>query len=81
MWIPEHDAEMQLKVMVVSHFGLYGHRGQDSTSSIVRDNFYWRTMKEDVATFVRKCLHFLLTRSGEMVSRPMGQALHSSRVK
>ena len=80
IWVPEDDPEMQLKVMVVSHCGLCGHRGQESSESIVRENFYWRTLKDDMATFVRKCLHCLLTRSGEMVPRPLGQALHASRV-
>lgn len=35
IWVPEHDAELKLKIMVVSHGGTMGHRGQDATISTV----------------------------------------------
>lgn len=79
IWIPEDDKELQLKVLVVSHCGTVGHRGGAATHSIVAEEFWWSGMKADVSTFVRGCLHCLMTRGGDVVPRPLGTALHGTK--
>ena len=36
-------------------------------------------MSKDIQSFVQGCLLCILTRSGEMIPRPLGHALHGSR--
>jgi len=76
IWIPSNALEPRLKVMVVSHSGTIGHRGQDASLSILSEDFWWDTMKEDVAALVRGCLHCLVSRTGEIIPRPLSHALH-----
>ena len=79
MWIPGKDVELQLKILVISHCGLVGHRGAVATASIVAETFWWETMKDDVAQFVKDCLHCITTRTGSVIPRPFGTALHADR--
>lgn len=79
IWIPAKDLELQMKVLVVSHCSLGGHRGQDATESIIRENFVWRDMKGDIAEFVKTCIHCIVTRAGEVIPRPLGTQLHGQR--
>ena len=39
IWIPSADKELQLKLMVVSHCGIMGHRGADATKRSARHCF------------------------------------------
>jgi len=71
--------ELQLKVLVCSHCGSIGHRGRDATRSIVKESFWWSSMDADVEQVVRGCYHCIVTRSGEVVPRPLGHALHGER--
>lgn len=79
IWIPQEDKELQLKLLIVSHSGAMGHRGCDATASVLSEMFWWPTMKQDVAALVQGCLHCIVTRSGDVVPRPLGTALHGSR--
>lgn len=42
----------------------------------VREAFVWERMSDDVAAFVRSCLHCIVTQTGEVVPRPLGHGLH-----
>lgn len=79
IWIPEADLELQLKVLVASHYGTIGHRGIEATRSILRENFFWENMDQDVEQLVKGCIHCLLVRSGDIVPRPLAHALHGDR--
>jgi len=79
IWIPEEDLELQLKVMVCSHCGTLGHRGMDSTMSIIQEDFWWSTLAQDVSKLVRGCYHCIITRTGKVVPRPLGHAIHGAR--
>lgn len=57
LWIPKVDLELMLKIIVCSHCGTIGHRGKDSTKSILLENFWWKTIDKDVDEVVRGCLH------------------------
>lgn len=79
VWIPECDVELKFKLLIVSHCGSMGHRGKDSTESVLREDFTWNHLSSDVASFVQGCLHCIMTRTGEVVPRPLGHALHGDR--
>ena len=79
IWIPQGELELQLKLMVTSHCGTVGHRGQDTTLSILRETFWWPGMKVDVQAFVRGCLHCLVSRAGVVIPRLLGHALHAEK--
>ena len=52
IWIPSADEELQLKLMVVSHCGIMGHRVADATKSVLRETFYWNELDKYVEVFV-----------------------------
>lgn len=79
VWIPSQALTLQMKIIVVSHCSLGGHRGHAATESIVREHFVWTNMGEDIAEFVRSCIHCIITRTGEIVPRPLGSAIHGTR--
>ena len=78
-WIPQEDLDLQFKIIITSHCGSVGHRGSDATLSIIKENFHWTTMQKDVKEFVRHCLHCIITRSGDVIPRPLAQALHGEK--
>lgn len=75
-WIPQADADLMLRLLVVSQCGSIGHRGMDATESILKENFIWEGMQADVAQFVRGCFHCMVPRSGKMIPHPLRYALH-----
>ena len=79
IWITSADKELQLKLMVVSHCGIMGHRGADATKSVLRETFFWNELDKDVEVFVGQCFHCILTRSGKLIPRPLATALHGER--
>lgn len=79
IWIPPQDLALQMKLLVASHCSLGGHRVKDATESIVCEHFIWTNMKDDVHGFVAACIHCLITRTEEVVPRPLGTPLHGSR--
>lgn len=76
IWIPQEDLELHLKIIVFSHCGTVGHRGMDATKSIILERFWWPTVEKDVEKLVRGCYHCITTRTGEVVPRPLGHAIH-----
>lgn len=79
MWIPSDSDEIKLKLLVLSHCGALGHRGKTTTESVLREYFVWDGMADHVATFVSSCLHCIITRTGEVVPRPIGHALQDDK--
>ena len=71
--------DVQLKVLVVSHFGIMGHRGVEATSSTIHELFAWDGMSRDVEAFVGGCIHCIVSRAGHKIPRPLASALHGSR--
>ena len=51
-WIPEQDADLHLKLLVIAHCGPSGHRGRDTALSILKQNFSWKMMDEECFAFV-----------------------------
>jgi hypothetical protein len=57
IWIPAECTDLQLRICVVGHTGLSGHRGTKTTVYHIRSMFYWPTLQEDIAMFCSTCLH------------------------
>ena len=79
VYIPKDEFELQVKLLVVSHCSTLGHRGMDATESVLCEEFYWDNVHKDVRNFVKGCVHCLITRSGSLIPRPLGSALHGKR--
>ncbi|KAF0744145.1 hypothetical protein Ae201684_001287 [Aphanomyces euteiches] len=77
VWIPLSEGELQMRLCVVAHFGMGGHRGVNATRQVLSDRFWWPHMGEDVAFFVGRCLHCATT--GAHVLRPFGMAPHATK--
>jgi hypothetical protein len=79
IWIPAAATDLQLRVCIVGHTGLAGHRGTQTTIHLISSVFYWSTLREDVTLFCSTCLHCRSTLGGTIEPRPWGEALHASR--
>ena len=77
--IPEGDAELQIKLNVVSYCGAAGHRGVKTTLSILKKTYHWNTMGEDCRAFISMCLHCLVGKSGHRIPRPTALTLRATR--
>jgi Integrase zinc binding domain/Integrase core domain len=78
IWIPAEFTDLQLRICVVGHTGLSGHRGTKTTVYNIRSMFYWPTLQEDVTMFCSTCLHCCSSLGGDVEPRPWGEALHAS---
>jgi len=79
IWIPDEAAELQLKLLVIAHCGQAGHRGADSTESILKETYHWTGLKEDVIEFTKACLHCIVGKTGHKIPRPISLTLHASK--
>lgn len=61
IWIPDSASDLQLRLCIIAHTGPSDHRGQSTTETVLRANYFWSTMTSDVRTFVRACIHCLST--------------------
>ena len=79
VWIPETEIRMQLRICVIVHCGRGGHRGADTTYGMIKQYFFWRTMRGDIKNFCDSCLHCLSTIGGTRVLRPLSNAMHATK--
>jgi len=78
-WIPDEADDLQLRLLVVAHCGVGGHRGAESTESTLREEFTWSTLKEDVRDFVADCIHCMMAKTGHKIPRPFAETLHAEK--
>jgi hypothetical protein len=57
VWVPQDAARMQVRLCVVAHFGIAGHRGVETTLQRLKLRFWWHSMAKDDKFFVARCLH------------------------
>jgi Integrase zinc binding domain len=79
VWIPSDADDLQLRICIVAHMGIWGHRGRKTTTDRIKGIFDWDTLAEDVKTFCNTCLHCLSTIGGDREPRPLGDALHAGK--
>lgn len=71
---------MKLRVLIAAHMGLGGHICPKFSQASVVAHFFWCAMTTDVEEFVRSCLHYLCTASGNIVPRTLEHALHATEM-
>ncbi|GMF65957.1 unnamed protein product [Phytophthora lilii] len=47
IWIPDDAVDMQMRICVVGHFGIAGHRGMKVTLQQIKAKFVWTNMAKD----------------------------------
>ena len=84
VWVPQREREpaevsaataMRLRLMVVAHCGMGGHRGSGATARALGATFWWPSLKEDVKAFSGSCLQCCKNAHGHTVPRPLGEAV------
>lgn len=78
IWIPKKSVEIQLKLLVAAHCGVFGHRGIETTFNALREQYIWDSMEEDVKVFVRDCIHCLVAKIGLGIPRPLTLTEHAT---
>ena len=63
-WIPDGSLELQVRLLVVSHCGVGGHRGRKATVHTVRSRYSWTNLEQDATEFAEQCLLCLMTAGG-----------------
>ncbi len=79
VWIPEEEGMLQLRICIIAHTTATGHRGEKSAVMAVSKEFLWSTLKEDVKTFCRTCIHCLAIKGGVRVPPRYGPAFHGTK--
>ncbi|KAF4147750.1 Integrase zinc binding domain [Phytophthora infestans] len=77
VWIPDVATSLQVRVCVVGHFDIAGHRGILVTQQQIGERFFWTGMRDDIEYFVKKCLHCASTVGGPPQPRLLGEAMHA----
>lgn len=75
-WIPKDAKELQLRIIIARHGGIGGHRGQYATRSAIAESFVWHGIQTQVDHFLRRCIHCIVSRSGEKIPWPLAHALN-----
>jgi hypothetical protein len=75
IWVPTHI--LQVRIMIIAHCSLSGHRGIDVTLKLVEKRFWWEMMKSDIRDFVLNCLHCSVNKA-QVVPRPFAEQMHAS---
>jgi hypothetical protein len=78
VWIPSEASDMQLRICIVAHTGIGGHRGFKATLDTIQSKFSWHTMTADIKSFCNSCLHCCSTIGGDRTPRPKGEAIHAT---
>jgi hypothetical protein len=48
IWIPDDATALQVRIGVVGHFGIAGHRGISTTQTQIASQFHWANMNNDI---------------------------------
>ena len=67
-----------MRLCILAHSGAAGHRGLDTTLDNLKQ-FHWKTCKEDVSTFIKKCMHCHQVKGGRTFPRPLGITMKATR--
>ena len=70
------DGDLRVRLCVIAHSGLAGHRGVDQTYRTLK-RYYWPKMLPDVKKFCRQCLHCAVADPRKVIPRPLGMQMHA----
>lgn len=77
-WIPEEAEELQLRLLIVAYCVIGGHRGAEATENVIRQQFTWKTLKEDAHEFADDYIHCMMAKTGLNIPRPMTETLYAT---
>jgi hypothetical protein len=77
VWIPNLN-DLRLRLMIIAHSSLSGHRGVDTTLKAIQGRFVWDNVVKDVTAFCKNCYHCLTSKGPEAIPRPLGHQMHSN---
>ena len=69
--VPRDHAALLMRLLVIAHAGLAGHRGEQATLSRLNGNFIWQGMQGDVKDFVKACT-LCIADGPNRIPRPLG---------
>jgi RNase H-like domain found in reverse transcriptase/Integrase zinc binding domain/Integrase core domain len=78
VWVPATAVDLQLRLAIVAHTGMGGHRGVQATTDAIAKVFAWKTLATDIRDFCNTCLVCCATLGGNRVPRPLGEAIHAT---
>ncbi len=80
IWLPqtENALDLRMRIAVIAHMGVGGHRRVKGTLQAVHDVFWWRHLKTEITAFVQSCIHCKQI-DGKTEPRPWGTALHATQ--
>lgn len=78
IWIADDDDELKMKLLVIAR-GTAGHRGRESTKSMLQERYRWRNMSEDCTDFLKHCFHCLSANGDLKMPRPLPLTLHGTK--
>ena len=79
IWIPDQAQELKMRLLIVAHMRLAGHRGEKATRTVLKEHFTWKGLKQDVSTFIKQCIHCLSGKGGKRIPRPWGNTMHATK--
>ena len=79
LWIPENNEELLLRIFIVAHTGIAGHRGVASTTRVIQKFCSCRNLRTKILKYCKECLLCLQTKGGHTIRRPLGRTIQAQK--
>lgn len=76
-WVPPSADDLKIKVITIVHPGQAGHDGAETIAALLRESYTWKGLSDDATDFVANCLLYIMSRTGELVTRALPLTLHA----
>ena len=73
--LPDGAESLKDRICAMAHQGRHGHLPAEVSAELVSKYFWWDTLKQDVLTWIHRCLQCIKLRGGKLMPRPMGHML------
>lgn len=77
--LPRDDLVLIAIICAAAHQGHHGHVKADEMYKRIRECFFWKGLRKDVATWSKRCLQCIKLEGGDTIPRPMGYQLRATR--
>jgi hypothetical protein len=78
--VPMCERVLILSILIHGHDSACGHCSIVNTTKKIKDLFFWIDMDHDIKIFIDQCLACVKTKSGDIIPRPLGEAVHGDAV-
>lgn len=79
IWIPDEASDTQLRLCIIAQMGHAENRGQHVPLQALAKKYFWNTLRSDVHSFVKACIHCISTLGDEKVRQPFGISAHGTQ--